>query len=266
VLHLAHHLSLPLDPPPSSAEARRALGLPQDALLLTAPGLATHAKRLHVAIRAVAAARRTHPSLRIVIAGDVDRRLPLEAWAREARVGDALVVTGRLGLPDFERHLCAADLVLALRFPSHGEMSGALVRALGVGRPALVTAGTPAADEFPEGIVVPVDPGPHEEAELQALLEALLGSAGLREDLSRAAREHVRRRHDLAATVDQLMAFLEGVLEGKDRTLAVLRAERAREGSLLAHALEEVRWAARDVGLGGAPQGVAAVLQELLGA
>ena len=266
VLHLAHHLSLPIDPPPSREEARRDLGLPQDALLLTAPGLATAAKRLDVAIRAVAAARRAHPSLRLVVAGDVDRRLPLDTWAREAGIAEALIVTGRLGLPDFERHLCAADLVLALRFPSHGEMSGALVRALGIGRPVLVTAGSAAAEEFPEGTVVPVDPGPREEAELLALLTALLGSPGLCLDLSRAARDHVRRGHELGATVDRLMAFLHGVREGKEPALRAMAAERAREGSLLAHALEEVRWAARDLGLGGAPPGVAGVLQELLGA
>jgi glycosyltransferase involved in cell wall biosynthesis len=180
-------------------------------------------------------------------------------------VSDALVVTGRLALPDFVRHLCAADVVLALRFPSHGEMSGALVRALGVGRPALVTAGTAAADEFPEGVVVPVDPGPREEAELLAALEALLDSRALREGVSRAARDYVQTRHDLAMTVDRLMDFLDTVLAGKDRALAALAAERAREGSLLAQALEEVRWAARDLGLAGAPAGVAAALQGLLG-
>ena len=265
VLHLPHHFSLPLDPVPSSAEARRALGLPADAFLVTAPGLATPAKRLDVAIRAVAAVRRRHPSLRLVVAGDVDGRLPLQTWAREAGMSDALVVTGRLALPDFVRQLCAADVVLALRFPSHGEMSGALVRALGVGRPALVTAGTAAADEFPEGVVVPVDPGPREEAELLAALEALLDSPALRDGVSRAARDYVQRRHDLAMTVDRLMDFLDTVLAGKDRALAALAAERARDGSLLAQALEEVRWAARDLGLAGAPAGVAAALQGLLG-
>jgi glycosyltransferase involved in cell wall biosynthesis len=266
VLHLPHHLSLPLDPLPSAEEARRALGLPADGFLLTAPGLATTAKRLDVAIRAVAAARRRHPSLRLVVAGDVDPHLPLGEWARAAGVGDAVIVTGRLGLPDFVRHLCAADVVLALRFPSHGEMSGALVRALGVGRPALVTAGSPAAEEFPEGVVVPVDPGPRGEAELVALLEALLRSPDLRDGVGRVARDHVRRHHDLAATTDRLLAFLAGVLEGKARTLHALSAEQAPEGSLLAYALEEVRWAARDLGLGGAPAGVGKALQDLLGA
>ena len=264
VLHLPHHLSLPLDPLPSRAEARRALGLPQDALLVTAPGLATPSKRLDVAIRAAAVARRRHPALRLVVAGDVAPDLPLQAWAREAGMADALLVTGRLGLEDFARHLCAADVVLALRFPSHGEMSGALVRALGVGRPALVTAGSPLAEDFPEGVVVPVDPGPHEEAELVALLLALLGSPDLREGIARAARDHARRHHGLRETVERLLAFLREVLAARDRTLAALSAERAREGTLLAYALEEVRWAARDLGLAGAPAGVGAALQDLL--
>ena len=264
VLHLPHHLSLPFDPPPSRAEARRALDLPQDALLVTAPGLATAAKRLDVAVRALAAVLRTYPSVRFVVAGDVATDLPLQAWARDAGLADALLVTGRLDKGDFVRHLCAADVVLALRFPSHGEMSGALVRALGVGRAALVTAGSPFADEFPDGVVVPVDPGPHEEAELRALLQALLGSPALRAGVGRAAADHVRRHHDLSSTVDRLLGFLREVFEGRDRTLAALSAERAREGSLLAYGLEEVRWAARDLGLAGAPPGVGAALQDLL--
>jgi glycosyltransferase involved in cell wall biosynthesis len=266
VLHLPHHLSLPLHPLPSRAEARRRLGLPGEALLVTAPGLATPAKGLDVAIRAAAVVRRRYPSLRLVVAGDVDPRVPLEAWARAAGIGDALLVTGRLVLDDFVRHLCAADVVLSLRFPSHGEMSGALVRALGVGRPVLVTAGSPGAEEFPEGVVVPVDPGPRAEAELVALLEALLRSPDLRDGVGRVARDHVRRHHDLAATTDRLLAFLAGVREGKARTLQALSAEQAPEGTLLAYGLEEVRWAARDLGLGGAPAGVGKALQDLLGA
>ena len=177
-------------------------------------------------------------------------------------MADAVVVTGRLDLPDFMRHLCAADVVLALRFPSHGEMSGA-----------------PKCSAWTYGPVAPVErrlvamfsafqnvlPGALEELELRAVLEALLDSAPLRHDLSRAARDHVRRRHDLPATVGALMAFLGRVIEGKDRALAALADARAREGTLLAHALEEVRWAARDLGLGQAPPAVGAALHDLFG-
>jgi glycosyltransferase involved in cell wall biosynthesis len=231
---------------------------------VTAPGLATAAKRLDVAIRAAGRLRERHPSLRLVIAGGVDASLPIEEWAREAGLGPALTITGRLDLEDFVRHIVASDVVLALRFPSHGEISGALVRALGVGRPALVTAGTPAAEEFPEGIVAPIDPGAREADELASVLDRLLADPGLREAMGRLAREHVRDHHDIAVTTARLARFLKDVLGRKDELLANLAPYSAPDGSLLAYLLDEIRWSALDLGLDGVPPGVETLIAEVV--
>ncbi len=265
VLHLPHHVSLPFAEPKTKAEARRELGLPDGALIVTAPGLATAAKGIDVALRALGALRRRHPGLLLVVAGDHDPRLPLLEQARAAGMDTALRMTGRLSLPDFTRHLCAADVVLSLRFPTHGEISGALVRALGIGRPVLVTAGTPATDEFPEGVVVGVDPGPGQEAELRALLDRLLSDAPLRARIGRLAQAYVSEHHRLEDTVDRLSRFLEEVAARKAEIMASLAADRAEEGTLLGYLLEEVRWGARDLGLPGVPLGLEPVLRGLLG-
>ena len=265
VLHLPHHLALPLDPLPSREDARAALGLPKDALLVVAPGLATATKGLDAAVRAVAHLRERHPRLQLLVAGEVDPGLPLREWACAAGVEDHLLLTGRLALPDFVRYLCAADVVLSLRFPSHGEISGALVRALGAARPVLVTAGTPAAQEFPEGVVVPVDPGPTQEDELCALLDRLFSDQDLRERISRLAGAHVREHHDLAQSVARLGAFLEDIAAHKTTLLATLEAERAEEGTLLGYLVEEARWGVRDLGLPGLPLGLEPLLRDLLG-
>jgi glycosyltransferase involved in cell wall biosynthesis len=262
-LHLPHHLALPIDPPPSRAESRAALGLPADAFVVTAPGLATASKRLDVAVRVMSRLRADHPEARLVVAGATDPRLPLSAWAAEAGLAEGLQVTGRVGLADFERHLAAADAVLALRFPSHGEMSGAVVRALGVGRPVLVSAGSAAADEFPEGVVVPIDAGRREEAELEAFLRHLRASPGLRDAIGTLAAAHVRERHGLERTVEALAAFLSEVEAGKDQALAALRADRADEGGRLGYLMEEVRWGARDLGLADVRLGLEALLRPL---
>ena len=264
VLHLPHHVSLPLDPVPSRADARRQLGLPADALVVTAPGLATAAKRLDVALRVAGRLGAHHPALLFVVAGDRDERLPLAEWAATSGLGARLVVTGRLGLDDFVRHLAAADVIVALRFPTHGEISGALVRAMGVGRPALVTAGTPSADEFPEGCVVPVTPGVAEEAELEALLDRLLRDEALRETIGRLARAHVGAHHGLPATAARLGDFLEEVHGRKDALAADVERRRASEDSLLSHLRDEVRWAARDLGLADIPPEIEPVLAALL--
>ena len=262
-LHLRHHLSLPLDPPPSREDARRAVGLPADALIVTAPGYATANKGLRAAMRAAGRLRRDDPSLQFVIAGGRDPRVPLEAWAEEAGLAGAWSLAGRLGLGDFERHLAAADVVLALRFPSHGEMSGALVRALGVGRPVLVTAGTPAAEEFPDGVVAPVAPGPCEEDEIHAVLAHLAASPALRDTMGRLARAHVLAVHDLETATGTLAGFLETVHGQKAALAAAVSAETAVADGLLGYLAEEVRAGARDLGLVGIPLGLDALLGPL---
>jgi glycosyltransferase involved in cell wall biosynthesis len=232
---------------------------------LTAPGLATRAKRLDAALDALQSLASALPALRLVVAGRVDPELPLGEWIERRGLGQRVRVTGRLTLPDFVLHLCAADVIWALRFPHHGEISGALVRGLGVGRPALVTAGSPAADEFPEGVVVPVDPGPHEAAELQALLLKLCGDQPLRDQLGALARDHVRRRHELGATIAALVAFLSEALAQKAAALAEIAAGRAPAGSLHELLQQELAYAAFDLGLGGFELGGEALLRELLG-
>jgi glycosyltransferase involved in cell wall biosynthesis len=264
-LHLPHHLSLPLDPPPSREESRRALGLPADAFVVTAPGLATASKRLDLAVRVMARLRADHPESLLVVAGAAEARLPLASWAAEAGLGDGLRVSDRLDLTDFERHLAAADAVLALRFPSHGEMSGAVVRALGVGRPVLVTTGSAAAAEFPEGVIVPVDPGPREEAELEACLRHLYARPALRETIGTLAAVHVRERHRLEDTVETLASFLRAVESGKAEALAAIAADRSGAGGLLGYFMEEVRWGARDLGLADVRLGLEGLLRPLTG-
>ncbi|MET0552008.1 MAG: glycosyltransferase [Vicinamibacteria bacterium] len=265
LLHLPHHLAVPLDPLPSRAEARAALGLPSDAAILTAPGLATSAKRLDSAIATVARLRERHPSLRLVIAGGVEAGLPLERWAAEAGVADRLLLTGRLEMDDFVRHLCAADVVLALRFPSYGEMSGALVRALGAGTPVLVTAGTPAAAEFPEDVAVPVDPGPAEAAELTALVDHLLTRTESARAIGRAARAHALLHHDLADTAGRLAAFLRTVAPLAEDARAAQARREALEGTRLGFYLDEVRPGARELGLAASGLGLEDVLAPLAG-
>jgi len=265
VLHLPHHLALPIDPVPGQAETRAALGLPADALVVTLPGLATAAKRINVALRVLGRLAPRFPSLHVVVAGGVDPRLPLGEWLSHSPIAHAVHVTGRLDLPDFIRHLVAADVVVALRFPSFGEMSGALVRAMGVGRPVIVTSGTPAAEEMPEGTLVPVDPGPREEEELLAFLERLLIDRPLREAIGRLAQEHVRNVHDLKATVGRLRAFLDTVFEQKAHLLSTVADGREDSGTLLGYFKEEVRWGARDLGLAGVYLGLDELLAELAG-
>ena len=68
---------------------------------------------------------RAHPDTKV---SELVRELPTER----------VLLTGYLSEPDMRGLMCATDLNVALRFPSVGESSGTLTRALGLGIPSVV--------------------------------------------------------------------------------------------------------------------------------
>jgi hypothetical protein len=161
--------------------------------------------------------------------------------------------------------LGAADVVVALEHPVRAGIAPAVADAVAAGLPTLVTAGSGAAREVPEGIVVPVSPGRTEGAEVEALVRRLLDEPSLRERVGRLARTYAadRRRPDKAAR--DLAAFLRGLAGGAEASLDAIGADRFTEGTLLAGALEELRWTAREVGLETLPPGLASLARRLFG-
>jgi len=241
MLELPLDLLLPAMGVPGRAEARRARSLPEEAPVVVVCADDPEATRLPVALRALGRLGGSRPSLRVVT---------LVGSQSAERVVD---------------WLAAADVVVALSFPAPSLRPEAVVRSLEAGRPVLVTAGTPAALELPEGVVIPVDPDRAEEAELEALVAHLLDHPDLRARIGAAARAHLKkvRRPERAAV--RLIGFLSSVAEGREEALRVIAADRADEGTLLGYALEEVRWGARDLGLVGLRLGLEPLLADLLG-
>jgi glycosyltransferase involved in cell wall biosynthesis len=249
--HLRHHLWLPPHPP-SLAEARQRLGLAKDALVVTLPGLATAHKGVEVAIRAVARLRRERPETLLVLAGGEDPHLPIDAWLEAGGLRSSCVRPGRLSMDGFLAYIAASDVVLALRFPSYGEMSGALVRTLGLGKAAIVTAGTAGGEEFPAGCVFPVTPGAREEEALLEALRALGCDGNLRQRMGAAASAWVRREHAIEACTSGLAGFL-GEVVGRAQTLG-RQVEPAEDAlGLMEYLVGEARWHARDLGLRALP-------------
>jgi glycosyltransferase involved in cell wall biosynthesis len=176
-----HHLS-PLVPAAdglSRAEARARLGLPAEGQVLLSLGHATPAKRIDLVLQAVARLRDAGMPVLHVIAGAPEPGFDLAAAIARLGLEDGVRVTGWLKEADFLAHARAADLLVSLRWPLAGESSGALVRALGMGLPALVDGAGPAA-EWPDEVVAKLPAGPDPAARLAAAIARLLGdSSGL---------------------------------------------------------------------------------------
>ncbi|HKI04306.1 MAG TPA: glycosyltransferase family 4 protein [Thermoanaerobaculia bacterium] len=174
---------------------RDRFGLPRDRPVLGSFGFQTPIKRTVSAVRALAA-----PGLEevhLLIVGQAAPVMDLEGEARRAGVAERVHIMGFVPFEDFEAAIAAVDLCLNLRYPTAGETSASLLRVLAAGRPAVVSDYAQFAD-LPQEIALRVPLGEEEPAALAALLRGLLADPGRLRAMGRAAREHVRLRHDPA--------------------------------------------------------------------
>jgi glycosyltransferase involved in cell wall biosynthesis len=199
-------MGVPLPPAADEAagrELRRRFGLPADRPVIGSFGFQTPIKRTLSAVRALAA-----PGLEAVhllIVGEAAPVMDLVGEARRAGVADRVHVTGFVPFADFEAAIAAVDLCLNLRYPTAGETSASLLRVLAAGRPAIVSDFAQFADLPPE-IALRVPLGEEEPAALAALLRELLAAPDRLRQMGRAAREHVRLRHDPAHAAAAVIA------------------------------------------------------------
>lgn len=248
-LHLPHHALL-RSHTTDRADARRRLGLSEEVPVALAPGLGTSSKSLEIVQAAVDEVRRgIGPVVLLTVGGG-----PTDG----ASVATSL---GRVDLETLGDALIAADVVVALRFPSRGEASGVVMRALAAGRAVIVSTGSTADEDLPMGVVSRVNPGPGESAELTAVLRLLLTdvAARLRLEWLAAAAAATRGVEPLTG---RLVEFIREVALERIVLEANLRLRATRAACLREPIRNDIEAAAHGLGLAHLPPNV---FERLLG-
>ena len=192
------------------------LGIEDAALLLVSFGHVTPSKRIDVALRAFRRLRQSRPEARYVLAGEISPYYPEIRELLKGELGEGVVVTGYLSLPDLLALMETTDVAFNLRSPTGGETSGVCVRLLGLGTPVIVNEGG-WFSEIPDGCCARVSVGATEEDELVAVLEVLAGDPALRQEMGRAAAVWAARTLSFEKAVDGYTAVLERAIHAGPR-------------------------------------------------
>jgi len=179
--------------------------------LVVAPGDINEAKQLDALLAAV----KTLPDdVHVAIVGRTVETYDFEPIARAAALGNRLHLERDVTDEAFLAWLAAADIVVDLRNPHRGEVSGSLARAMQVGRPAIVSA-TGTYLDSPDGTVLTVAPGETDPEELAARIDELARDPERRDRMGATARASMA---DLAARE----ATAHGYAEAIDATMRVV--------------------------------------------
>ena len=167
------------------------------------------AKAIGAILEAVA---RVGPPAHLVVVG---RSIPMFDVEREeigpSGHGDRVTVAHDVTDRDFLAWLAACDVVVNLRHPHRGEVSGTVVRSLQAGKPTVVPA-TGTYLDWPEEAVVRVPAGPPDPEVLAAALAPLVADPARRAAVGARARAHIEALRRERATARGYAGAIEATV------------------------------------------------------
>jgi glycosyltransferase involved in cell wall biosynthesis len=197
--------------------------LPQGRTIIGCFGHLNPAKRLPQLLEAFASLRRRLPEALLLLVGSLSPGLELDpVYDRLGlRIGEDVIHIDYVDEARLWAFLDACDICVNLRYPTMGETSGIVIRALSLGRP-LVVSDVGWFAELPNDIVVKVRVGQGEVAAIADALEKLVREPGLRAAMGEAGRAAAQGEHEVGRVAEAYVAALEETAGGAAVRDAVL--------------------------------------------
>jgi glycosyltransferase involved in cell wall biosynthesis len=229
--------------------------LPTGRIVIGCYGHLNPAKRLPQLLEAFADVRRRLPEALLLLVGSLSPGLDLDPVYDRLGLtnGEDLIHVEYVDEARLWAFLAACDICVNLRYPTMGETSGIVIRALSLGRP-LVVSDVGWFSELPTEAALKVPVDGQEVQTIGEMLELLGRDPDLRAKMGEAGRASARRDHDVGRVADLYVTALEEAAGGDAVREAVVGevARAAEEVGLQANgpALTEVAERLREVGSG----------------
>ncbi|MBX9599483.1 MAG: glycosyltransferase [Bryobacteraceae bacterium] len=200
---------------------REKLGVAESDPLIGIFGFLKPYKRIAESLRAFRRLLRVEPRARMLLCGEVHPELPLESMVKALELSSHVRAIGFASPEDFDGYIAACDIVLNLRYPTVGESSGTLLRALGMGR-AVVVSNIGSFAEYPDTVCLKAPVDATEEDTLFEYLSLLAANPPVARSLGERARAWVKSECSWKIAAERYIAFLQSVREGRGAESAVI--------------------------------------------
>ena len=194
---------------PTDRMAYRArLGLDERTPLIGIFGFLKPYKRIKESLRAFHRLLRVSPEARMILVGEAHPDLSIKAHPQVRHLGF-------VSIEDLNGYMSACDIVLNLRYPTVGETSGTLLRALGMGK-AVMVSDVGAFREYPDDICLKVPVDSSEEEYLFEYLNLLVSRPEVARALGDRARAWAERECNWDLVARRYAEFLGSIVDGRE--------------------------------------------------
>ena len=202
---IPHHLSPGIRQyqPKLKMTYRGQLGLPGNKVVITSMGFIARAKQIKAVLRSLAELKQTGLDFIYVLAGQCKpHEYDVYQDIADAGLQDNVIVTGFLSEEQFFKYLLSSDFIINLRYPTGGESSGTLARAMGLGLGCIVVDIGPFA-ELPDDCAIKLPYNNDFQNNLTSAIERLISNPQERVKLGLNARKWVEKTHNITTTTSQ---------------------------------------------------------------
>ena len=169
---------------------RHKLGLDEATPLIGIFGFLKPYKRIAEALRAFRRLVKLQPDAKMILCGEPHPEFKIPPLVHALGIEANVRMLGFVSQEEFMEYMDACDIVLNLRFPTVGESSGSLMRALGLGKAVLVS-NVGSFAELPDDVCMKAAVDASEEDTIFEYLNVLVSRPSVRLELGRRARSWV---------------------------------------------------------------------------
>jgi glycosyltransferase involved in cell wall biosynthesis/SAM-dependent methyltransferase len=187
------------------------LGVDETTPLIGAFGFLKPYKRIAESLRAFRRLTKVEPQARMILVGEEHPEFPVRTLIRTLDLTERVRVINFAPIEDFVGLMAATDIVLNLRYPTVGESSGSLLRALGLGK-AVIVSDVGGFSEFPDDVCLKAPVDATEEDVLFEYLNLLVSRPEIARSLGERARCYVERECNWSLVASRYASFLESVV------------------------------------------------------
>lgn len=197
------------------------LGLPGNKPVITSMGFIAKAKQIKAVLASLSELKKQGLDFTYVLAGQCKpHEYDVYQDIADSGLSENVIVTGFLNEDEFFKYMLASDFIVNLRYPTGGESSGTLTRAMGMGLCCVVVNIGPFS-ELPDDCAVKLEWDENFNYNLSKELQKLISDRHYRVQIGKNAQKWVERTHSINVTAQ---AYLEEAAKLQDNTQFSTRA------------------------------------------
>ncbi len=194
---------------------RRCHGFSDNDFIVASFGMITPHKRVDIALRAFSMLRRSNKNAKFLLVGELSTEYSIRGLIRELGIENNVIITGYVTDDVYQEYLYLTDFYIGLRYPTAGETSIAILRAMEAGLPVAVS-NYAQFSEFENDCTIKVDLGDQEVDLLYEYMRELSEDRELRRIIGNNARKYIHERHNPGQSASIYYEFIEEIINNNN--------------------------------------------------